>query len=98
MRKVRTAMPIEYAATFDDAKFDALMVDVEETAVPASHVLVYHYTSMKAAKVMAKMGIPAYRNKIMLGDGNDESEMGIIFSLKGPNLVKKGNACARAFV
>ncbi len=50
-----------------------------------SHVLVYHYTSIKAAQIMMKFGIPAFVSS------NCDQE-GVVFSLKGPQTVKEGDA------
>jgi len=55
-----------------------------------THVLVYHYTSMEAAKVMMKLGIPVF-----IGSNNEDSSKskmnGVVFSLKGPQSVKLGD-------
>jgi hypothetical protein len=88
--RVRRAMPIENAVKYDDAKWATVLNELEETEVPASHVLVYYYTSLKGAKVMAKMGIPLFRNAVIDGR-TDEERMGIVFSLLGPHFVKKGD-------
>ena len=37
---------------------------VEKNSVPASHILCYHYTSLAAAQVFAKRGLPAWDNDV----------------------------------
>lgn len=75
---------IEWAAHFSAAKFRTTFQSVVSTSVPLSHVLVYHYTSMAAARKMARDGIPALH-----GQG------GVILSLRGPCDLLPGDHCLR---
>jgi hypothetical protein len=55
-----------------------------------SHVLVYHYTSMQAAQVMMKLGIPVFAGSNVIHGSNSKMN-GVIFSLKGPQSVKQAD-------
>jgi hypothetical protein len=70
---------IEWAAHFSDNKFATTFQSVIETSLSSSHVMVFHYTSLKAAKKWVKTGIPAL-----------EEHEGIVFSLRGPHELRQG--------
>ena len=77
-RKVR----IEWAANFTPTKFQTTLDSVAETSVAESHVLVYHYTSLAAAREMATRGVPAMA-----------STKGVVVSMLGPQAIAPGDAC-----
>ena len=56
-------------------------VDAKE--VPDSRVLVYHYTSMEAGKMMMELGVPVCAEEHPAGDGGFDSQVIIFLKSKG---------------
>jgi hypothetical protein len=96
----KQAISIDFAAHFSDEQFVTTISAIEQSQVPKSHVLVYHYTSMEAAQMFSKHGIPAFDRTVMKSDGDgsadDESSRGVIFSLRGPHDMKEGDSALAA--
>ena len=94
-RRERKVAKIEYAALFEDEEFEYALESVSETSVSQSSVLVYHYTSMAAAKQYVKSGIPAFAASSYncWSAGHAHKCQGVAFSLKGPHQLKHGDPC-----
>jgi len=92
------ATKIEDANFFNDEKFEAdTLGSITKNPIAQNFVLVYHYTSMAAAKYYAKNGIPAYRmDRHMCWSAGQVNECrGVVFSLKGPNEIKRNDPCLK---
>ena len=100
LRIRKKAINIDFAANYTDEQFVTTISAIEQSQVPKSHVLVYHYTSMEAAQMFSKHGIPAFDHKVMKSDGDgsadDESSRGVIFSLRGPHDMKEHDTALAA--
>jgi len=97
-RRKRKATKIEYAIISDDGMFDASTLErIAETSIAQSFVLAYHYTSMAAAKYYVKNGIPAYNmnHHLCWSAGREHECRGVVFSLKGPNEIKRSDPCLK---
>ena len=94
-RRKRKVTEIEYAALFDDEKFETTLECINETSVSQASVLVYHYTSMAAANLYVKNGIPVYSMNYhkCWSSGRVDECRGVVFSLKGPHELKHGDPC-----
>ena len=94
-RRERKVSKIEYAAEFDDEKFELVLGSVSETSIDESTILAYHYTSMAAAKYYARNGIPTFstRNYKCWSATHVEVCQGVVFSLKGPHEIKHCDPC-----
>jgi len=53
-RRERKVAKIEYAVQYDDDTFASMLEDINETSLLLSTILVYHYTSIAAAKYFVK--------------------------------------------
>ena len=94
-RRERKVAQIEYAALFEDEEFEYALQSVSENLASQSSVLVYHYTSMAAAKQYVESGIPAFSATSFncWSAGHVHKCQGVAFSLKGPHQLKHGDPC-----
>jgi hypothetical protein len=53
------ANTIEHAEGFTDDKFKTTFAAISQNSVAASHMLLFHYTSLRAAKMARDSGVPA---------------------------------------
>ena len=72
---------LEDATTFTKGDFATTFFTMVQTSVPANHVLVFHYTTAKTARLSQRAGIQA-----------DENTGGVILSLRGPHHVTTSEA------
>jgi len=68
------ASNVESAAAFTADKFKTTFDAIAQTQVPASHALLYHYTSLRLARMATASGMPAL-----------EKYSGVAFSLRRPH-------------
>ena len=91
-RRVRKALKIENAAAFSAEVFASTVSAVGDTEVTQSHVLLYYYTSLAAAKVMVKMGVPAFKLAVIKPDSAaEESATGVVLSRLPPHEMREGD-------
>ena len=53
---------IENAAGFTQDKFSTTFEAISQTSVSSSHILVFHYTTLRLAKLGRESGVPALEN------------------------------------
>lgn len=73
-KKHMKAVHVEWAVGFSASKFQTTFEAIHHGVVPASHSLVFHYTSLHGAKKCLKSGIPAH-----------SSNVGVLVSFRRPH-------------
>ena len=94
-RRERKIAKIDYAVQYDDETFESILDNVSETSLLQSTVLVYHYTSIAAAKNYVRNGIPVFTTHQYncWSAAYVDACQGVVFSLKGPHEIKHGDPC-----
>eukprot|EP00615_Pteridomonas_danica_P010389 CAMPEP_0114337278 /NCGR_PEP_ID=MMETSP0101-20121206/6261_1 /TAXON_ID=38822 ORGANISM="Pteridomonas danica, Strain PT" /NCGR_SAMPLE_ID=MMETSP0101 /ASSEMBLY_ACC=CAM_ASM_000211 /LENGTH=641 /DNA_ID=CAMNT_0001469469 /DNA_START=3319 /DNA_END=5245 /DNA_ORIENTATION=- len=95
------AEKLEWAVGFSSSKFKTTFASINETSVPASDVLVFHYTSFDIARMAMRSGLPATQkfngipftlrhphDMIKHGKGSEHEIFGKGSSLSGPRNLK----------